>query len=227
MIRKKLSLFLILIKEGKFVIERVIARYQMLIGLFYIGFILFVGSQSLRPLLAFYIIRSAIIIFAFLFDKLRKGDRYYFAGFKEMSPPTYWRFVVMSMIVLRVPFLRYFSPSPFMSVLHIFMSTFIIGLLLMSFQNQYWAMNVKGGREKRINYLKQKIHLTEAEFEAIKPILINHAGKSHKMPVLWWGMIAIFSIVLGSTLSTSASNLVEFLLNLLNVTSSDLFPPYR
>ncbi len=227
MLKEKINLFLKLVKEGKYIIERVIARFQLLIGLFYAVAILLSKDPTLRFILTFYSIRSAIIIVAFLFDKVRKDDKYYFAGFKEMNPTVYWRFVVMSTFVLRVPFLRYFPLEPTVNAFHIFGSTIIIGLMLMSLQSQYWVLNVKTNRQKRITYLKQKIHLTDAEFEVIKPILINHAKKLQKIPVSWWVTIAIFSIVLGGTLSSSASSLVDFFLGLLKIGASDLFPPFQ
>ena len=227
MFKEKIKLFLKLVKEGKYVIERVIARFQLLVSLFYVAAILFLSDQTLRPLLTYYSVRSAMIIVAFLFDKVRKSDKYYFAGFKEMNINSYWRFVVMTTFVLRVPFLRYFPVSPTLSAFHIFSSTIIIGLMLMSIQSQYWAVNLKSNRQKRINYLKQKVNLSDAEFEALKPILINHASKRQKMPMSWWVTILIFAIIFGGTLSTSASSLVDFLLNLLKISASDWFPPFQ
>lgn len=227
MVKRSFSIFLQQVKEGKFVIERVLSRYQLLIGLFYIWLILYTNSQILRPQLTFYTIRSIIIFFAFLFDRIRKNDKYYFAGFKEMPPSTYWRFVALGIIVLRVPFLRYFTQTPAMSFFHIMMSTFIIGLLLMSYQSQYWAFDIKKNDKKKIAYLIKKANLTESEFEAIKPTLIEHNNQLQKAPLLWKIMIAVFSIVLGIMLNEASSDIVDFILNILNIKAIDYLPPFQ
>ena len=88
----------------------------------------------------------------------------------------------------------------------------IIGSLLMSYQSQPWALLSSKQRINQIKFLAghRKANLTQNELAALMPIFIARGKETQKKPLIWNLTEILLVIIIGVTLDSYASNIVDF-----------------
>ena len=217
-------------KNSKFSMPRILARFTFLTNLGYLLY--YINSseiQNARPLVAFYFIRVIFIFVATVLNWARYGKRFYFPLLREMSENLYWLYVLLILLLIRLPFIRQFeavAKNPFLGLLHLSSIVFVVGFLMMSFQSRFWAKSSQREREKKIKNFRSKAGLNKQEYESLRPYLIESALRNEKTPWAWRIMLVLFSLLLAATITAMASDFVDVLVKWHIISPSNLLPPF-
>ena len=211
----------------RFVIERVMVNSLIILSVFGL-FDALKSKPQKEYLVTFFFLRISIGVLAHVFSFVRHSKFFYFPGLKEMPIRTYWIFVNLILFATRPLLLSPYVKQSFIFYLVDYsMLAGIIGLLLMSYQSQPWAVLSDKQRINQIKFLvgPRKANLTQNELVAVVPILIEKGKARQKKPLIWILTEILLVVIIGVTLDSYASNIVDFV-EKIYIQFPNILPPY-
>ncbi len=199
--------------------EKAFVRFLSVESIFYLLFAFRFFDQAQREsrtvFLAFHVLRLIVILMASLLEIIRRADRYYLPVVTEMSGKTYWRTVFFLVIILRVPFLRYFQfPGLFGvidSLANVLLASFVVFSLAVLYHQRYWAREYETMRQARIEQLRAAGRITKKELDTVTPLLIEIAADFQRTPRSWLLVQIVFSFIIGLLVTIVSANITDLI----------------
>ena len=110
-------------------------------------------------------------------------------------------------------------------LIHLTISVFILGYLLMEFQSRSWTKQEQLRKIKRIRSLRLKAGISEKEYEVLTPLLLETARINEPNPLPWRILKFLFSLAIAVTINNTAVNLVNAIESKFGI-FHNLFPPF-
>jgi hypothetical protein len=211
--------------KPRIIVERALAiQYLLVDGWLLINLVRLAPSQQFY--IAFFFVRSLAVILAIVISIVRRSPRFYIPGLREMSAPTYWRFVCLILLTIKIPVLQYFvSLSPFFQLVDLAVLSCIIVSFLIAYQTQPWTLGERAKRQQRIKYLTKKASLSDEEVKTLWPILIVEGKKRQRKPVIWRLTELLVGVIMGAIINAYASVLADSL-EQLGIHMPNILPPF-
>lgn len=165
--------------------------------------------------ITFYFFELFYYVVAIVFGFIRKDKQYDLPVFYEMSSNTYWYFVLVVDVCLKVPFItRFIELSSLNLFLYLGMIFIVVQGFIRSYQMDiYNSKNYYDYRE-RLQELLTEAKITPEELSLVQEDLLKRVVTKQRTPLAWRMVLFAITIVSGSILGAIASALFDNLVGI-------------